>query len=531
MTGGQALPDPTPNDHRELLFGSCLTPDAAQPQRVLALARLSEQLGLQIVSVQDHPYRARFLDSWTLLSVIAASTERIAVVPNVANLPMRPPVVLARSVATLDLLSGGRVELGLGAGAFWDAIAANGGPRRTPGESVDALEEAISVIGRVWDVDGGAIHADGRHYQLRGAQPGPAPAHSVGIWVGSYKARMLALTGRLADGWLPSSSYAPPEQLRAMNAQIDDGAEAAGRRAADIRRLYNIAGRFANRSGGFLDGPSEQWAEQLAELTLVEHMSGYILASDDPDTLRRFASEVVPAVRELVATGRQRSAEPVGSPPPAPLPRVSEVAPGAFTGSEVRAIATSDGGARLSQTRLWDEATRPIGPPPDPKRRYTAAELASSQTLVAVHDHLRSELRAVRRLVDGVLAGSLEVPQARQALAAMTLRQNSWTMGTYCAAYCRLVTTHHTIEDRSVFPRLRRSDPRLAAVLDRLEAEHATIHEVLEEVDRALVLYLETPDSAPALQEALDVLTDTLLSHLAYEERELAEPLAESGFI
>ncbi len=113
----------------------------------------------------------------------------------------------------------------------------------------------------------------------------------------------------------------------------------------------------------------------------------------------------------------------------------------------------------------------------------------------------------------------------------MTLRQNSWTTGTYCAAYCRLVTTHHTIEDRSVFPRLRRSDPRLAAVLDRLEAERATSHEVLEEVDRALVLYLETPNISPALQGALDVLTDTLLSHLAYEERELAEPLAASGFL
>ncbi|HUY09286.1 MAG TPA: DUF5615 family PIN-like protein [Candidatus Dormibacteraeota bacterium] len=320
-------------------------------------------------------------------------------------------------------------------------------------------------------------------------------------------------------------------QLRRRGHDVLSVAEAAGRRGADIRRLYNIAGRFANRSGGFLDGPPEQWAEQLAELTLAEDMSGYILASDDPDTLRRFAAEVVPAVREFVATGRQRSAERVGGPTPASGPRVTEVTLSAFTGSEVRAIATPDDGARLSETRLWDEATRPIGPRPDPQRRYTAADLASSRTLVAVHDHLRSELRAVRRLVDGVLAGALEVPQARQALAAMTLRQNSWTMGTCCAAYCRLVTTHHTIEDRSILPQLRRSDPRLAAVLDRLEAEHATIHEVLEEVDRALVLYLKTSDSTPALREAVDVLTDTLLSHLAYEERELAEPLAESGFL
>ena len=110
-------------------FGSFLTPSAEQPERVLELARLTEQVGLDLVSVQDHPYQARFLDTWTLLSVIAASTSRITVTPNVANLPLRPPAVLARSVATLDLLSSGRVELGLGAGGFFEAIAAVGGPR------------------------------------------------------------------------------------------------------------------------------------------------------------------------------------------------------------------------------------------------------------------------------------------------------------------------------------------------------------------------------------------------------------------
>ena len=126
------------------------------------------------------------------------------IAPNVANLPLRPPVVLARSVASLDILSGGRVELGLGAGAFWDAIAAVGGPRLTPGQAVDALAEAIEVIRASWDVGAGRIRHEGEHYRVVGAHPGPAPAHDVEIWLGAYKPRMLALTGAKADGWLPS---------------------------------------------------------------------------------------------------------------------------------------------------------------------------------------------------------------------------------------------------------------------------------------------------------------------------------------
>ena len=129
----------------DLEFGLFPTPDAARPHRVLELATLAEVSGLDLVSVQDHPYQARHLDAWTLLSVIAARTSTVRVALNVANLPLRNPVVLARSAASLDLLTGGRVELGLGTGAFWDAIEAAGGTRLTPGEAVTALEEAIAI--------------------------------------------------------------------------------------------------------------------------------------------------------------------------------------------------------------------------------------------------------------------------------------------------------------------------------------------------------------------------------------------------
>lgn len=296
-----------PDYGHELLFGTFLTPVAAQAQRVVELAQLTEEVGLDLVTVQDHPYQARFLDAWTLLSVIAARTSRVRVSPNVANLPLRPPAVLARSVASLDLLTGGRVELGLGAGAFWDAIAAMGGVRLGPADAVQALEEAIRVVRALWSVDE-RVRVEGRHYRVVGARPGPAPAHDVEIWVGALKKRMLSLTGRLADGWLPSSPYAGPEKLAEMNRAIDAAAAEAGRDPSAVRRLYNLAGTFTADGRGFLNGPAGVWAEQLAELTLTAGMSGYIIMGDNPDHIRRFAAEVAPAVRELVDAERSSAA-------------------------------------------------------------------------------------------------------------------------------------------------------------------------------------------------------------------------------
>ncbi len=298
-----------PDYGHDLLFGIFVPPDARQPDAVLALARRADEAGLDLVSVQDHPYNPQFLEAWTLLTAIAAATSRVRVFPNVANLPLRPPAMLARQVATLDILSGGRAELGIGAGAFWDPVEAMGGPRRTAGESIAALREAIGVIRALWAPGRGA-RAVGAYYSLRGAKPGPFPVHDAGIWVGSYKERMLRLTGELADGWLPSSPYAPPEQLAAMNAVIDAAALDAGRSPRDVRRLYNIAGSFDGGGSEFLQGPPKAWAEQLAGLALDEGISGFVLMVNDAATIDRFAAEVAPAVRDLVASER------AGPPPP-----------------------------------------------------------------------------------------------------------------------------------------------------------------------------------------------------------------------
>jgi alkanesulfonate monooxygenase SsuD/methylene tetrahydromethanopterin reductase-like flavin-dependent oxidoreductase (luciferase family) len=294
-----------PDYRHDLQFGIFVMPEAAHAQAILKLSKLADVLGLDLVTFQDHPYQARFLDTWTLLSVVAAQTSHVRVAPNVANLPMRQPVVLARSVASLDILTGGRVELGLGAGAFWDGITANGGRRLTPGQAVDALAEAVEVIRAIWSADGGPVRHEGEHYRVVGAHPGPAPSHDVQIWLGAYKRRMLALTGAKADGWLPTIGYADPEDLPAMNSAIDDAAVEAGRGPAEIRRMYNVNGQFGN-GGGFLQGSPANWAEQLAELTLTEGISTYILSVSSESEMRRFTDQVIPAVRELVETERGR---------------------------------------------------------------------------------------------------------------------------------------------------------------------------------------------------------------------------------
>src|SRR5690606_2556200 len=134
----------------DLRFGTFITPLNDPPEFAVDLAVRSEELGFDLVTFQDHPYQPRFHDTWTLLTWVAARTERVRLSANVHNLPLRPPAVLARAAASLDLLAGGRCELALGTGGFWDALVAMGVERRTPGESVEALSEAIDVIRAIW---------------------------------------------------------------------------------------------------------------------------------------------------------------------------------------------------------------------------------------------------------------------------------------------------------------------------------------------------------------------------------------------
>jgi alkanesulfonate monooxygenase SsuD/methylene tetrahydromethanopterin reductase-like flavin-dependent oxidoreductase (luciferase family) len=294
-----------PDYGRPLAFGLSVVPEAAERARIEELVAAADESGLDLVGIQDHPYQARFLDTWTLIATLAARTRRIRFFPDVANLPLRSPPLLAKSVASLDLLTDGRIELGLGAGWAWDAIEAMGGPRRTARESVDALDEAIQVIRLGWSGER-SVSFEGRHYTVRGWHPGPPPTRSIGIWVGAYKPRMLALTGRLADGWVPSLGRLSPADVPAASAAVDAAARGAGRDPADVRRIYNVAGLIGEGEARGLVGGVDDWVSTLSSWATGLGFDTFTFwpAAASTAQVELFAREVAPAVRDAAAAAR-----------------------------------------------------------------------------------------------------------------------------------------------------------------------------------------------------------------------------------
>jgi alkanesulfonate monooxygenase SsuD/methylene tetrahydromethanopterin reductase-like flavin-dependent oxidoreductase (luciferase family) len=301
-----------PDYGHQIEFGYFLIPEASDAGGVIETARLSDRLGYDLLAVQDHPYQRRHLDALSLLGVILGQTERVRVFLDVGNLPLRPPAVFAKAAATLDVLSGGRFEAGLGGGGYLGPAEAMGAPALTPGESLDALEEAVEIMRASWNGDG-SIRFEGRHYQLHGMKPGPKPAHPISIWLGAAKPRALALTGRIADGWAaPLMSYVPPAGAAEAQVVIDDAAREAGRDPREIRRIYNVPGQFtetapapARDTDDAIVGPPDHWAEFLTHLALDHGFGSFVLiAPPDPKTLRSFIEDVAPQVRERVAADR-----------------------------------------------------------------------------------------------------------------------------------------------------------------------------------------------------------------------------------
>lgn len=289
---------------RPLEFGISLAPAAFELEVILDTVDVADR-SLDLVGIQDHPYQRRFLDTMQLLGTLAIRTERLRVFPDVACLPLRPPAMLANEAASIDIMSAGRFELGLGAGAFWDAIVGMGGPRRAPGEALEALEEAVAVIRMLWSGERG-LRYDGEHYSLAGIHSGPVPVHDIGIWFGVYGPRACRLLGRVADGWIPSLGRPSLSNLDSRHRIIDESAEAAGRVPSAIRRMVNIAGMITDgASDGTWIGPAGQWSDQLTDLSRNHGFDTFIFwPQDDPlDQAHRF-SELAIRVRQAVAEER-----------------------------------------------------------------------------------------------------------------------------------------------------------------------------------------------------------------------------------
>lgn len=292
------------------LFGASIDPAVTEAQDAFHRAKMADESGLDLITIMDHPYNRRLFDTWTLLTALAMRTERVHLGTNVASLPLRPPAMLAKMAATLDVLSGGRVELGLGAGAYWPGIKAYGGPERSPGEAYEAFRDALHILQGAWQNTGRSFSYEGSVYQVQGMRPGPAPAHPIRIWVGASGPRMLRLVGRLADGILVSTTYVPPERLLEINDLINEGANQAGRPPSAVRRGYNLMGiidlgrpdtQITKQEGSNIYGPVQHWVDELVRLYRDYKQDTFIFWPVDGNKLLQletFAHEVVPAVKE-----------------------------------------------------------------------------------------------------------------------------------------------------------------------------------------------------------------------------------------
>jgi alkanesulfonate monooxygenase SsuD/methylene tetrahydromethanopterin reductase-like flavin-dependent oxidoreductase (luciferase family) len=270
----------------------------------------AENAGLDLIGVQDHPYAAPMLDAFALIGHLIEHTGRIRFFPDVANLPLRPPAMLARTAAALNLISGGRFELGVGAGGYWDAITTMGVPRRTPAEALHALEEAIAIMRDLWR-PGHTTRFDGEHYRVsgvHGADPGSPP---IQVWIGAQGPRSLELTGRVADGWAaPIPSYLPYERWKPANDVVDRAAEEQGRDPRSILRMAQLPGLIGTgATAGLRTGAdplvagADVWVAELTRLGTEQPFDAFVFwpQEETDDQIRRFAEDVVPRVRANLA--------------------------------------------------------------------------------------------------------------------------------------------------------------------------------------------------------------------------------------
>lgn len=295
-----------------ITFGLSLIPSVDLVEENRQLARRADAAGLDYIGIQDHAYNADFLDVWTLITYLAAETDRISFFPDVADLQLRPPTILAKAAASLSVLSGGRIVLGVGGGASADGIAAMGGIRRSGREMIAFTDEALQIMRRA--LAGEVVDFRGDQHEIEGYAAGPVPRSRVPLWLGSSGPRMLALTGRSSDGWVsPLSTYTPPSSVPAMHQQIDEAARAAGRDPAVVRRVYNVVGAIgAERRGPGLIGDVKAWVDALTDWSVDLGLDTFIFwpMSAPLAQLEIFATEVVPGVRQRVAEWRNEARVP-----------------------------------------------------------------------------------------------------------------------------------------------------------------------------------------------------------------------------
>jgi len=288
--------------------GLNISTSAAPGADPVADARLAEELGFDFVSVSDHLHgTSPTYETWTLLTWLAAATSRIGIATRVLGQPYRNPAVVAKMAESLDRLSGGRLVLGLGGGYSDEEFRGFGVPVPTPRDKVDGLAEAVRIVRGLWSEP--AFTFQGRIYRTDGAELTPKPQRRIPIWLGTYGPRALEVTGRLADGWIPSLGFAPPQEAVALGRRVRAAAEAAGRNPDEITFAYNVGVRISAEapSPSTVVGSADRVAEQLLEFGALGFTTLNLIPlgpDDERDQVQRLAAEVLPALREGTTVSR-----------------------------------------------------------------------------------------------------------------------------------------------------------------------------------------------------------------------------------
>jgi alkanesulfonate monooxygenase SsuD/methylene tetrahydromethanopterin reductase-like flavin-dependent oxidoreductase (luciferase family) len=285
-----------------LLFGVNVPTSAAVGADPVSYARRAEEVGFDFVSTSDHPCGTNpSYETWTMLSWIAAATARIKVATRVLGVPYRSPAMVAKMAETLDRLSGGRLILGMGGGYSDEEFQAFGLRVPSPKDKIEGLEEAVRIVRGLWSEP--TFTYDGQHHRTIAADLEPKPEHDIPIWLGTFGKRSLAVTGRVADGWIPSLAFAPPNEIPEMRNRIIVAAEEIGRDPKEIIFVYNIEVRIdttADANPHFVSGSPEAVADQLRSLVELG-LGGMNLMPVGPnldEQVERLGAEVLPLLRD-----------------------------------------------------------------------------------------------------------------------------------------------------------------------------------------------------------------------------------------
>jgi alkanesulfonate monooxygenase SsuD/methylene tetrahydromethanopterin reductase-like flavin-dependent oxidoreductase (luciferase family) len=284
---------------QQLTFGVGVSTSAEAGADPVAEARRAEDLGFDFVSASDHPSGQHpTYETWTMLTWIAASTTRIAVATRVLSLPFRPPALVAKMAESLDRLSNGRLILGLGAGYTDPELEGFGLPVPTTRQKFDGLVDAMHIMRGLWS-EPGFTH-EGIVHRTNAADMEPKAGRAIPIWLGTFGDRALAITGRHADGWIPTLGFAPADQLAVMRGKVIAAAEAAGRDAGDITCVLNAEVRVGDGPDpDALTGSPAEITARLREF-IAAGFTGFNFMPSGPrpeEQLERIAKEVLPALR------------------------------------------------------------------------------------------------------------------------------------------------------------------------------------------------------------------------------------------